>query len=282
MTYIGTVGAAGGDPAAIDPVFNDFASRATLIPLAPPANTSALEFSDGKVMLGDLAPLSQVTWQRLLDTVGKEGLIGLFDHSTFLGLVNWTMLPHLTSLWQNVAQHILPHLSKVPRRMFVDLADPEKRDSLDLKSALGVLTTINQRAYGVAVTLGLNLSEAQQVASLVNIRADAMDVMELAIQIRTALSLDTVVIHPRTSAAAATATSSGEFSGPFVRNPAISTGAGDHFNAGFSAGQLLNLPLPECLCLGTATSGYYVRHAASPNIAQLCEFLEKLPDPQID
>ena len=78
----------------------------------------------------------------------------------------------------------------------------------------------------------------------------------------------------------ATLEGSAGFAGPFVQSPLISTGAGDHFNAGFALGQLLELPLEQVLCLGTATSGYYVRHAASPAAGELAAFLEALPNPE--
>ena len=239
-------------------------------------------------MLGELEPLSSVTWPRLVDCFGLDRLISMFDRASLLALVNWTMLPHLTDIWANVAQHVLPRLSPKPRRFFVDLADPEKRSPADLRAALGVLARINAGEGGAAplpVTLGLNLSEALQVAKAVGVTppADAeAQLLPLAADVRAALALDTVVVHPRTGAAAATAADPGPaaFAGPFVRQPALSTGAGDHFNAGFITGQLLNLPTAHALCLGTALSGYYVRHAATPDRDQLVTFLHSLPEPQ--
>ena len=68
--------------------------------------------------------------------------------------------------------------------------------------------------------------------------------------------------------------------GPFVQQPKISTGAGDHFNAGFCLGRVLGLNLDESLCVGTATSGYYVRTGVSPSAAQLAEFIADLPAPE--
>ena len=89
-----------------------------------------------------------------------------------------------------------------------------------------------------------------------------------------------MVIHPRRGAAAADAHGSASFAGPFVLQPKISTGAGDHFNAGFCLGQVLGFGLEESLCTGVATSGYYVRTATSPSAAQLAEFIAELPPPQ--
>jgi sugar/nucleoside kinase (ribokinase family) len=85
------------------------------------------------------------------------------------------------------------------------------------------------------------------------------------------------VIHYTASAAGATADGSAEILGPHCSTPRILTGAGDHFNAGFALGQLLNLPLQNALCLATALSGYYVRRAESPSSGELATFLDNLP-----
>ena len=56
----------------------------------------------------------------------------------------------------------------------------------------------------------------------------------------------------------------------------ISTGAGDHFNAGFCLGKLIGADNEIALQLGVATSGYYVRTAKSPAPGDLVSFLETL------
>jgi hypothetical protein len=272
-TYIGPT----GYPAP-HPVFNEFARAATLLPLAEPAHTSALEFSDGKVMLGNLAPLSEVTWDRLEARVGLDKFRGLCNSASLLGAVNWTMLPHLTSIWQHLLTDVLPTLSHKPRLFFVDLADPEKRLASDLLAALSVLCEIN---LVVPVILGLNLSEALQVTAVLDIPCTPMPALaDLAAALRARLQLHTLVIHPRTGAAAATAEETASFEGPFIQSPKISTGAGDHFNAGFAFARLLGLSLPESLAAATATSGYYVRTALSPSRMDLANFLNHLPPPE--
>jgi len=62
-----------------------------------------------------------------------------------------------------------------------------------------------------------------------------------------------------------------------VREPRLSTGAGDHFNAGFAFGQVCGLPLDECLATGCGVSGAYVRDAQSPSRDRLIAFLNQLP-----
>jgi sugar/nucleoside kinase (ribokinase family) len=135
----------------------------------------------------------------------------------------------------------------------------------------------------VDIILGLNLKESTTVAEVMGLEvpADAEGAIEkTASNIRKKLNLSCVVIHPRKGAAASTADQSASFAGPFVKEPKISTGAGDHFNAGFCLGRVVGLSLEESLCAGVGTSGYYVRSAQSPSAAQLAEFIADLPAPE--
>jgi sugar/nucleoside kinase (ribokinase family) len=65
--------------------------------------------------------------------------------------------------------------------------------------------------------------------------------------------------------------------GPFTAKPRITTGAGDHFNAGFCLGRLLGLSNEDSLWMGVSTSGYYVRNAKSPSTHDLVQFLQHWP-----
>jgi hypothetical protein len=64
--------------------------------------------------------------------------------------------------------------------------------------------------------------------------------------------------------------------GPILSNPKITTGAGDHFNAGLCLGRLLRGDMETNIRLGIATSGYYVRQAHSPTLLELIEFVKTL------
>ena len=159
-------------------------------------------------------------------------------------MLNWTMLPRVGEIWEKLLDEILPSGPKSGRTLFVDLADPEKRTREDLRGALHLVTRFQEQ---VEVILGLNLKEATQVAEVLGLPdhgSTARRVIEQdAAEIRLALGVSCVVIHPRKAAAAATATESARFPGPFVQSPRISTGAGDHFNAGFCLGRVLGMGL---------------------------------------
>jgi sugar/nucleoside kinase (ribokinase family) len=98
----------------------------------------------------------------------------------------------------------------------------------------------------------------------------------LAGAIREKMGIQVVVIHPIEYACAADAEGEVFVTGPYTSKPKISTGAGDHFNAGFSIARLLGLGLPHSLQLAVAASGFYVRHGNSPNREQLVRFLQTM------
>jgi len=276
VTYIGNCGFPN-----IHPVFADFASRARVISVAEPAHTDALEFEDGKLMLGKLSPLDEVNWDNLLSRVGRDRLKELLDGSQLIGMLNWTMLPHMSRIWARLLDEIIPNHERHTRKLFVDLADPEKRTHDDILDALKLLTRFQDQ---VDVILGLNLKESCEITDVLGMPGcgnPEAAIEESAVAIREKLNLACVVIHPRRGAAAATSDGrSARFAGPFVREPKISTGAGDHFNAGFCLGRALGFALEESLCAGVGTSGYYVRNAASPTATQLADFIAALPEPQ--
>ncbi len=277
VAYIGSLGYP-----TCDPVFDVLARRAKVYSVAEAGHTDALEFDDGKLMLGKYESLNEVTWENLLERIGRDELFGLFKGANLVGLVNWTMLPQMSRIWTKLMDEVYTPARKPQSTLFIDLADPEKRTPQDIAEALGLLSKFQER---VDVVLGLNLKEATEVEQVLGFapRKDPeAALVEVAGTIREAVGLSCVVVHPRRSAAAATAHGSAWFRGPFIELPLISTGAGDHFNAGFCLGRTLGFTLEECLCAGVATSGYYVRTARSPSGPQLAEFCEHLPAPEND
>ena len=275
VTYVGNLGYPN-----IHPVFGDFARKAEVISIGEPGHTDALEFDDGKIMLGKLMPLHDVNWDNLLSRVGEEVLKKLVGRSKLIGMVNWTMLPHMSRIWAKLLEAVIPHLEKHERRLFIDLADPEKRTQGDILDALSLVKRFQAH---VDVILGLNLKESAEIADVLGLAGKAnpeIHIQETAEVIRAKLDLACVVVHPRRGAAAATANESATFAGPFVTHPKISTGAGDHFNAGFCLARVMGLGLAQSLCVGVSTSGYYVRTGDSPTLEQLTQFMHVLPDPQ--
>lgn len=280
VTYVGTL----GQP-QVHSVFEPLARRAEVYSLGVVGRTDALEFTDGKLMLGKYSSFDKLDWQRVKNTLGSECFTQIVSRSRLIAMVNWTMLARIETVWDRLLEMLSTADHRHDRKtIFIDLADPEKRTKADLSKALHRLKGFRPYAD---VVLGLNLKESIQVARAVQrpVPEDLERQLDsFAADIRKSLDLSCVVIHPR-GGAAASMISSGEvvsawFSGPFVRKPKISTGAGDNFNAGFCLGILAGLNLEQQLCAGTAASGFYVRQGASPTLNQLVDFCEQLPEPQ--
>jgi len=285
VTYVGAVGAH-DKPRMLHPIYDGFSKVCReVIPVAPPAHTDALEFDDGKIMLGRPKNVQLIGWESLASDLGRERLVSLFRNSVLIGIVNWVMMPGVESIWEGIRTEVFPGGRAESKRVFLDLADPTRRSDEDVRGAVRRIADLDAC---VPVTLGLNLSEAQRVARVLGLGVLRVDsgpelgesVREGAGAIRDAAGVDCVVIHPREGAGAASAGGgSAWFDGPFTENPRLSTGAGDHFNAGFALGQLVKMDLDESLALGCATSGAYVRDAQSPSAERLKEFLLRLPGP---
>ena len=268
VKYVGALGA--GTP---HPVLADFARRSDAVSLCDPAFTTAVEFSDGKIMLGLLKSLDEITFARMAEVLGEGPLFDLLSRADLVALVNWTMIPNMTAILEELADRVYPILPPRDRLFFFDLADPEKRSTADLAQVLRAIGRF--QAFG-RVTLGLNLKEAQQVFAALDLGREGEDehgLRAMARLIRQTLGVGTVVIHPKESAACATREDTWWVPGPYVEKPLITTGAGDHFNAGFVTGQLLGLGPEASLGLGVCTSGYYVRTARSPSLGDLESFL---------
>jgi sugar/nucleoside kinase (ribokinase family) len=271
VTYIGNLGSPN-----LHPVFADFAKRATVVSIAEPGYTDAIEFDDGKLMCGKHGSLAEVNWANLIKHLPEEKLVKIFSESVLISLVNWTMLPHMSGILQKLLTQIAPKLKGEKRWLFFDLADPAKRTTTDIAALLKLITKFSKYFN---VVLGLNLSESRQIGEVLGIMLKDETPENVAIQaarIHEALKIHTVVIHPTAFAAAADATGATHVAGPFTPKPKITTGAGDHFNAGFCVGRLIGGDLATSLQIGVATSGYYVRHAKSPRLEDLKKFLQTL------
>ena len=271
VRYVGAL----GNP-SIHPVFEDFAEKTNAISLTEPGITTALEFKDGKIMMGNMVSLEEINYKRILDAAGEGPFIDLLSKCDLVSIVNWTMIPRMTSILSEIVDKILPNLPPRDSRLFFfDLTDPAKRSREDILEVLQVIS----RFQGYAETcLGLNFNEALQVCETLGLsKGDKSEesLKKMASDIRRKLEISCVVTHPVDSAACATKDGSWWTEGPFTDNPKITTGAGDHFNAGFCAAKLNGFSPLTCLALATCTSGHYVRTAQSPTTNQIIELLKQ-------
>jgi hypothetical protein len=272
VTYLGNLGYPN-----LHPVFADFAKRADVHSIAEAGYTDALEFEDGKIMLGKHQSLKQVNWANILDRFGKNKLAEHFGSAALVGFVNWTMLNYMSDIWRHLLEDICPQLKGPRRKFFIDLADPEKRTSEDISEALGLISRF-QKYFDVI--LGLNEKEGYEIGENLGLEISNTSregLVSLCKAMHERLQIHSLVIHPTTHAVASGPDGAALVEGPFTPKPKITTGAGDHFNSGFCLGKLLGLPTDLCLLTGVTTSGFYVRTAHSPSIYDLVSTLRNWP-----
>jgi len=270
--YVGTLGFP-----HIHPVFMDFAQKARLNSIGEPGHTDALEFEDGKLMLGKMFPLAEVTWDNIKARAGQETIKIHLQQSSLMAFVNWTMIPHMSDIWEKILEEVVPTITGERRWIFFDLADPAKRTRKDLLHALELIQKFNTK---FRVILGLNEKEGLSVGDVLGLPlpdGSPNSLGCLAQRIAEKIHIETLMIHPVTYALAVTGGQVAMVSGPRITTPLITTGAGDHFNAGFCLGKLLGLDDAASVLTGVTTSGYYVRTATTPNMLDLAGMLDNWP-----
>ncbi len=272
ITYVGALGYPN-----LHPVFNEFARSADVHSVCEPGKTDALEFEDGKLMLGKTAHFNEITWDNIQKRYGRDKFIQNFSTADLVGFVNWTMVPYMSELWDSLLAEFSPAQHDRRRKIFFDLADPEKRTPRDIERALNLIVKFEKF---FEVILGLNEKEACAIGEVLGVTAASQTrdgLSSLSLEIQKRVPVDTLVIHP---VAFALAVSGGQVSvvdGPFVAKPLITTGAGDHFNSGFCLGKLLGFDNAASVLCGVTTSGFYVRNAQSPSMEDLATMLRDWP-----
>ena len=271
LTYVGALG-----ETSIHPVFKKLEEKCSQVyTLCDSGHTDALEFTDGKLMFGKLESLKDVNWANIVKVIGEDKVNSYIKESDFFSFVNWTMLPYMSEIWKEFNKSFPSLRDSRDFPVFIDLADFEKRTDEDCLEAIEIMREMNKHA---TVTLGLNLREGQQMARLLNYdgtdKEDIESVKELASFIREKIELHAVCVHPRDFAVSADANGTYGAVGPYTDKPKISTGAGDHFNAGYFTGILIGLNQQQALTLGVLNSGFYVRTAISGNLDDLHNFCQ--------
>jgi sugar/nucleoside kinase (ribokinase family) len=272
VTYLGILGYPN-----LHPVFADFAKRAEVYSIAEPGYTDALEFEDGKIMLGKHQSLKQMNWENIKARFGQEKFAAKFGSADLVGFVNWTMLTHMSDIWAAVLKEICPAMKGPRRKLFIDLADPEKRTKGDMLRALELVAAFQTH---FDVVLGLNEKESMEIGNTLALgtaNRSPEGLLKLSREIHQRIPVDTLVVHPTAYAAASGPDGTALVQGPFTPKPKITTGAGDHFNSGFCLGKLLGFSTERCLLIGVTTSGFYVRTGQSPSVPDLANLLRNWP-----
>jgi len=274
LTYIGALGTP-----SVHSVFEDMAAKSEkIISLCNPGHTHALEFDDGKLLMGKITVLNEITWDRFKEMVGSpKEIAAMIDKCDLFGMENWTMVPYMSQIWQGLIDEVFPLMQtpagKPKPLAFFDLADPEKRTKEDILAAMKLIGKFEDKFRAV---LGLNEKELYEIAEVFGLKNEGLK--KTTEETYKKLGIYCLVVHPVKEACCVIDGKYYEVEGPYCEKPKLTTGAGDNFNSGFCLGQALGLDPTESITLGVCTSGFYVRNAKSPTYAEVMGFAKQWAD----
>jgi sugar/nucleoside kinase (ribokinase family) len=252
----------------IDNVFRDISNTCKIIPVAVPGTCTALEFIDGKIMLAINGELNSMNWDSIVKRAGMERLLEEFKNAQLIGLFNWSETPMASDIWKGVINNILPYIDKNKRVIF-DFSDCARRKKDDISSMLG---TVAEFGKLLPTTVSLNKNETKAVCEALGL-CETVPLLERGQFIRQRLSAQYIVLHFHDYCMGFSKDGAYKFDTFKIKNPIISTGAGDNFNAGLSLGLLFELPLKDAIIVASMTASYYVAHGSSPEICELIKFM---------
>ncbi len=259
----------------IHPLFQEFSNKCRKsFSLSDPGHTDALEFNDGKIMLGKIASMDRINWTNIINTVGEKQLLELVKECDLLAFNNWTLIFGMNGIIEGMTEM----LKKTDHKPYIyfDLSDPTKRDKQDLREAIYYIS--NMQKVG-KVVLGLNKNESELISQI--LKKEESDLAQRALMIKQEMGIFSCVIHDIKGACSGYENRGIWQDGPYTPNPKLSTGAGDNFNAGFCYGLLNGLNPDQALLTGVCTSGFYVRQQRSPKTHELKEFIKQFSNNHI-
>ncbi len=255
----------------IHSLFNQIPAQ--LISIGQPANTDALEFDDGKLMLSDLSSFEEIDWNHLQTVIGIPQLVNFYSNHPLIALVGLSNLPHITDILKNLYTHVASKIEDHKPHFFFDLADPSrltKPQIIDLLEAIDAFKNCGE------VTLGVNENEALYVFKMLGGVEDTGSSLESKAQyIFKSLSIDKLLVHPIDSVYLISSDHECRQEGRLVKSPKVLTGAGDNLNAGYCFGHSIKLTHDASLMLGMAQSGAYISLGYSPDKNEILDYLKR-------
>jgi hypothetical protein len=278
------VGRFGRPPA--EPFAREFADR-DLLSVGTPSRTDAVEFDDGKLLLPEMIDVQQFDWATMRERVGLEALAERLENLDLLGVGYWVDTPRIRTILEGLRTELFPTLSSPPDRLLFDPGDLRQIDTDRLRSGVRALTRLDGT---VPVTVSANRSETAVLADAVETeeepeppspnedgdeagdgtappRGGDGNRLGMAADARTArvgLGVTRLVAHGAEGAVAVTDEGLARVRAPLVRDPELTTSAGDHFNAGLAVGLLAGMDESAALVSACALAGQFVRTGDPP------------------
>ena len=257
-------------------VFNNFSSNCKLYSFAEPGTSTAIEFKDGKIMLAQMGVQNEMGWDKIKEIIGIDTLSELYKQSDLLCFVNWSEIDASADIWKGVLKDLYSKNSILRKKKFTlfDLSDCSKRSNEEISDAIELLKDFTEHTN---LILSLNKNEAQLVYQALY-KKPGKDLKEIGIKIFEKLGPEILLLHSSKESFAFSRKEIFQRKSFFIKDPRISTGAGDNFNAGFATAQLLKMDPGQSLLFANIVASLYVKTGITPELPDLVVFLENLQE----
>jgi len=255
------------------PVFRAMSDNCSLHTVGDTISATALEFIDSKVIIFDPGPYIELKWESIKTKLGIDKIKELISGKKLVSFLNWSEIENSSEIWQGVLTEILPSLipAESEQYFFSDFSDCSRRSTKEIQFALDLLGRF--RKY-FKVVLSVNRNEAELIASAIGVPVSNSD-SEFIRSIFEAINVDILTIHQTLDALAFDGVNLDQCKTFLSKEPAILTGGGDNFNAGFCYALFSKFDIYQSLLVANAVAGYYVKTGLSPSRYDLIDFLNR-------
>ena len=252
-------------------IFSSLSEHASLTSVGNPGHCTALEFSDGKVMLARNSSIDELDYNLLIDYLGTDRLINWMQNSDAVALLNWSEMRGVSSIWRGLLDHILPKASiNVNHLLIIDVSDCSCRCADEIRE---MTELISKFSHYFRVVFSMNYNEVLSICQAFDqVSSDIPDMIRF---ISEKTNVKEIVIHLLDRAFVFDDGKSCIIPGKRIEAPLLTTGGGDNFNAGLTLGLLGGLYLQDAVALANAAGGFYVVNGRSASIPELHQFIYK-------
>lgn len=230
--------------------------------LGEPAVTIALEFQDCKYMLADRRGMETVTYENLVHTMGEDAIQDKILQADLIAAVNWSAMPGLTEILEHLLDGDVQKQTEKKRWLYLDLSDIRARSAEQVKDYFRVIKKIAVYA-GFSTCLSVNQNELEILEDRYKIYGEKKEKLQ---KLRNCLQIDELIYHGMSEAVFCTKEILEKTKKQVFKDPVLTTGAGDNFNAGVCIGKLLDLSPKEQLEIGNRAAEFYVCHGCSAKL----------------
>ncbi len=260
----------------IEHVFNEIHNNCHLVSVCNPGMCYALEFTDGKIMLGDNNDIDKLSWDLLIEKIGMDKILDYFINYDLISILNWGEIDGIHTIYEGISKEILPNIQKdKTKTIFCDLSDFSYKDKSKILELLKIFDKINQKFN---VVLSVNTNESMLLYKAIFdenlIISEQTDVCMFIQEIFKKINVDQLILHDKNMSVVVDDKGYISYNNDPI-TPKISTGGGDNFNSGYCTGILLGYEKEDCLRMGVMSGNYYVENGNSIDLEKLLNLVKE-------